>query len=735
MAKRKVTGQTKDYLDKNEEAKAANPERDQYLIRHEQARELYGPQIQKMLLVDQVYRADWTPPQELADSDIEFVGMSRAEVIVQKYTRVLGIRSTKTFNVPPHANTSQEQARCDTLERVLQAYYRMHWAATGSDIWRMVTHMTVLRGRAGIHTLYMPGEEEQPQIRQLCYDPLTYFPIRKVGGQTDWFSKEVWLSTYAMKEYLEGLGLDMPEVEAGDEGYEPLNNSIRLVEIWDKDGYCQVVGPQTVNETELGYGRVTLQEARLGETAMDMPEWSCRPLLAPILPELQGYASLMSKMATGVQELYWPIVIVKDADGTLRHQRFDQRGPLEEIDMGENTQVTVLNPQPNDRLLSNLKNDMNEDISKATMSPVAFSQDIPGSASGNLYDTVLGQIQDDLADVRSQLEHVFGAACGDVLWMLQRFADEQEGGYWEFAIDARPEQRQMSVQITADDIADHFYVEASVKPALPEDKVRNMTIYNQGRQPNPATGVPDLPRSFMISASGLEGLIPDRSEFDRAYKEEVLMANDPEFKATTLAAWKAEFVKKQLEDQKAAEKAMHMLEEKTAAQKMKAIQDGTSTDGILPAEIKTDPAAMGKIAQLMASGQTYEQALGVVQSGAGMGMDQAPGGDQANKDRARKLAQQLLGGELPVAGDGQQSAGQNMPATAPQPVGAPNPTGSQMPGQAQMTGTQGYNTGIPTGVASPAQLGAVPRSQVDPSNLQAEAIIQQIARGQRRPPR
>ncbi len=686
----------------------ATGESGKYLELHEQAKASYSAQIALQLLVDLVYRAAYAVPGDMGDMKIERVGMSRGETIITAMQRKLAIRSEKSFIVNPQSNTAAEQRRADVLGRALKGQYVLHRYATSTDIFRLMTHTFLLRGRSALHTVYMPGEKKDPKIRQFALDPLEYFPVRAYGGEIKYFSIERWVSSYEIRTWLEGLDEKMPDgIREDSNEYDSVNDTVRLVEVWDDDGYCRLVGGQTVQEVETEYDGLTLQEARLGETNMKDSDFSCRPLLASIIPELEGYASLMSKQATGVENFFYPFVAVVDRDGTVRQFKITGRDPAEPIELAEGTEVKPLIIQPNYQVLDHLASEMGKNIGDATLSDFAMGQDVTGDTSGFLYNSRIGQIKDDLSDSRDVLQVTFGAAAGDVLRLWEKFADEQPDGGWTLPIRARQGQRRMSVLLKKEDIQGHGLVEMRIDPALPENKLQTVAMYGQMNKPNPVTGVPDFSRNFMLEYTGIADAIGDRAQFDREWEKEYLLANDQDFKAIQLRAIRAKFKSEELAWKRQADSATDDLREREGARKQKQIEGGLDNGAYLPPEIANDPSKAAQWAQLIIQAGSG-QAAAEMMKGGGLPLGQPGQPSQAggNDQRAAALVQRLIGGE------------------------PPNPAGVQTPQPPEMNGATGYNTGIDTGLAPPAQLGAQPRQATDQANLQVDQMNQLMQTGQ-----
>jgi hypothetical protein len=677
---------------------------------HEQNLTIWNPYIAHQLEVEETWKAEYSVATDIADADLEIKDPSQAKSIINRMMQMIAIRSKIRHEVARYSNSQEEEAIADKLERFCGAYRNELFKRTQKDVFRRSAWGFLMRGRVGMHTLYQPYAKD-PKIRVKMYDGLTYFPVYGDDGM-EFFTRERWMYRWELAAFFQTLSdkevesIDLPDWARLDPKEFETTELLKVIEYWDADKMGWTVEEDLVQQVDLNYGMLTLREARLNDTASDEPRWESESFLGAIVNSLKMDASLASKLANALETYFYPYVVFKSKEGRLMAYPSNQI-PLGGVPVDSDFDIKVINAVSNIEELKEMRNILKEDIDKSTISDVGWNQTGGGDESGFRFNLALGKLEDSVSDTRDQLEKLFGAVMGDVLYMHKRFA--RKGG-WEYTM-MEPTGRHMVQHLTAEDIGEHQEVIVTIKPAMPENLVQAVTILNQLMQPDPATGIPSIPPEWRLKLSGLSDVIGDMTSFNDDMERYQLKALDEEVKQLNLASLRAKHYPELRDMEKRVTRLQRKQAKQEAARVQKEIEEGMTQDVVVPASIATDPVMMQQLASMIQGGAMPQDAVANLEQGLPLGVPGEPVAEGEMQPQPAQTAE-----AFPT----QQTTGQ----IDPQTLSMMQEMGIQMPDS-----LTGYSNGIPPEVAPSPVQGGRPRQAVDRPNLEVEAINTNVRRG------
>lgn len=671
---------------------------------HERSVQNWGEYINHVKDTEKVWKGNYSVNSDIADPELEIAEPSEARAIIKKMMEMIAIRAKKRYEVVRFSNSQNERQTADKLERFCSAYKAEQRKITQVDLDRMACWLFLQRGRVGIQSLYQKNAKH-PKVRQRVFDGLEYFPVYGDNG-IDYFTTEKYMSRHALISFFENMDKKalskledasaiMYMLKYDEEGSEiDVNTEVRVIEYWDDTYTSWAVGSHLISTTKHDFGEVTLREAKLGATPLSDNRWSCEPFLGPIINDLKMKASLHSKLANAIEAFFYPYVLVENRDGKLN--AFPANSvPLAGIDIAPGTDVKVVNATSNDAELKALIDIISNNIDKNTITDVAWNTSL-GEESGFRANLALGLIQDSIADVRDQLEQMFGLSMGDVLMLHERFAPE---GGWDYTM-LDPSGRHLVQSITAEEIGVHQEVNVTIKPAVPQDLVQMVTIYNQLGQRDPVSGKKVFPDEIRLEMSGLADVIGDMTRFNEELERSELYENDEEVAMLRMESLKAKYYPEIRDMEKQISSMENKRMKSDAARAEREIEKGMSDDLVVPAEVLQDPNKLTQLAQMISQGQLPQHALEVVKQGLPMG---APGEPVAQGGIPENVSPETM--------------------ALMQQMGIQGPDG--------LTGYEGMNPEM----APAAVQGAQPRRVVDQPNVEVEGLQEEFDRGALPPPR
>lgn len=678
--------------------------------RHNHAAGQWGNYLAHLEEVEDVWRGQFTIKADLDTPELEIKQPSEGRSIIKKMNEMLSIRADKRYNVVRFSNNDQEKKICDRLERFCHAYENELATRTGQDVFAMAGILTLLRGKCGMQTIFEKNAKS-PQVRVKLWDPMEYFPVYSDDG-IDWFTTEEWMFRWQLVDFFDALserqtarllkdGGRIPNMRKTKDGEEAdLNEQVRVIQYWNDEWMAWALDGHMVERYKHGYGWMTLREAKINATPFKDKRWSQEAFFGPVVDALKMKAKLTSKIATSVEAFYYPHILARSESGEIEvFNPIAMPGDVQPI--GKDGSIEVLNPQSNQGEIRALMDLLNNDIAKGTITDVAWNTEM-GSESGFRANLALNLIKDSVADVRHELEKMFGWVAGDVLRMHKKYAPE---GGWEYSI-LEPEGKHRIQKITADDIGDHQRVRVTITPALPQDLLQMATTKAQLTARDPLTGEYFMHPDVADRILGIEDVIGDMTEATNKKELDLLFSQDEEMKMLRLQSLKTKYAGQIREMQKQTEREQKKQQKRDMAAALRDAENGLNEDIVVPSEIASDPQKMQQYAQLIAQGKLPLQALEAVKSGMPMGM---PG-------------EQSFEGQIP----GQE---QEIPADVQEVM-------AQLMGQQpQPDGMTGYDNGINPMVMPSAMQGALPRPALDQDQLFIEQAEEAERRGALPPPR
>lgn len=394
------------------------------LDQHDFAKGLYGGAILKANEVQQLIENTYNVPSDIADSGNARVSqIVRSRAILEKFRQMLQV-DTMEFSVMPLKAGDAEHKVTSRLERAIGGIDRRIKYETKRDHDRDAAWWYIFRGQAMYEVRFKPeykGKDKFP-IRIYTPDPNTVFPVSGNDGLM-WYTKE----TYVYGRELYGV------LEKGDyattwltEKDDYKNEKYCCVEYWDDTHHAMVCKYEDegklIYSKKHDYGFVPLSIGYCMDTPLASAEWAYSSVIAPVIDSLKQVYILMSKVATGVNLDYYPLVLYISADGkpVVWNPAVNTSADLIHIQPGSD--IKVLNPTPNAQILNQLLSFHLGDISLMTLPDVSFGESPQNLESGFAIAQVMSAVGGAVKDKLPQLEQAAGDCRGNILRLVEQFA-------------------------------------------------------------------------------------------------------------------------------------------------------------------------------------------------------------------------------------------------------------------------------------------------------------------------
>ena len=675
--------------------------------RHRHGVSLYPEWRRFALEVERVYKGNFGPKGEDPPGDLEILRPSDGYALVHKFLRMLSIRSTMTYESPRADDTRKATERADRLEQVTRGYYDELRYATQRNLHRDAVFYALLRGKGAIQTIFDPTA--QLKIRQEALDPFEYFVVPGKEGPR-WFTTERYMQRIELWDYFEGLtprqlkGVNVPALwpdpDNPDEDRMPWD-WLPVIEYWDDEWFGWKVGNHLVATDQHGYGFVPLAEIPFNQTPLSDERWGTMALIGAAVEDLKNLATLRSKMATGVNQFYFPRLYYADPDGGIHVA--DANTPIGEFgEVAPDFKPIVLNPQVNHEALQLLMGNLQSAVGNTTINPMVFDVDLSGAPSGFSVSQFLSIVKDDLADYVDSLQVGLSIAASHLLKMMHAKVGEVPGGRWSFPVRDEKGGRRRLVSVGKDDLEDNFKMLVHVRVDLPQDTLQKSSIFNQLYQDG-QDGKPRIDFRTALELSGLEYSIEDIAAMEKRIDWAWARRVDPEIQAAEIARIKAEHAGELDDWGKIVDKEQRKQERREEAREIRNIERGLSEDVIYPQEL-ANPQAVTQIGLMLESGMTLQGAIDT-----------------------------LMNGGLPLGVPGQQSAVPEGAVADPELQLLISALGKGGPGMGNLAGGlpdgfEGYD-GLDTAALPPAMQGAQPRRVMDQPRVQVEDEQRNAMRG------
>lgn len=391
---------------------------DDVLDLHRFASSLYDESNSRMDEVEEVLMERWEVPRDVADqAGVRVMQPVKGRAIIERFRQMIDIGSLSA-RVMPQKFGEKEDETCSKIERWLSGADRRMKRESGRDHDRDALWWYLFRGRADLEVRFDPKSRGGGRF-PLCVltdDPRYIYPVRGRSGIL-WYTKgyEVYARELRNRKWKKRLKiLD----DAGP------NDLISVVEYWDDKVYMAAtggdVGAEILMKREHRYGFVPIAEARCLDTPMDDAKWSSHPVIGPVIDHLKQVYALASKMATGVNLFYYPLLFGVSASGQAIV--IDPYAPGEPQQIAPGTKLEQVNIQVNHQALQLLMGFYQSDINLLTLPETAFGQEPKSLESGFAISQVMNAVQSAIKDKLPELERALGETRGNYLRLYKQFA-------------------------------------------------------------------------------------------------------------------------------------------------------------------------------------------------------------------------------------------------------------------------------------------------------------------------
>jgi len=435
---------------------------------------------------------------------LEMVKPGRAQAIVNKYITSFLHSSDIRPEVMPlrRAGTRGEDALCANAEYFLrgiidESSYETHNAWLHSGVW-----WNLCGGMMTFKTLYMPQlrDTDQFPIKIFAPDTREVFPI--------YANKSILYMVEQYERYVMDLQAELEalQVSSGrrknwsmpsflDEDGEELDGTeeVTVTEYWDDTYHALRVGEEVVWNKRHEYPCLPYALGFCLPTPLADPAWKGRPVLASVQDSLKQEALLLTKLQTGVQTSFFPIVLVKSEHGELIQL---QTGPgFPSTHLEPDTEVTVINPQPAIGILNAMLSSIISEISRNTLPEIMWAQPPSPARSGYAEEVRFGGTEADLQFMARQIAGALAHAFSNILRITEAFA--REDGFSVYAHKWGQERHEL-VTMKSGDIDGHYTVRVRLKPRLSRELLQQVQMARFMREVGP-DGQPLFPRSWIWS--------------------------------------------------------------------------------------------------------------------------------------------------------------------------------------------------------------------------------------------
>lgn len=526
---------------------------------HLYAKSLYDGALSLASDVEELFKAEFNIPQDTADtatpSGPRVMKPAKARAVLEKYLTLLSVRATMKVRAIPNSTGEQELRRTSKLENWVMGYQRRYQMETKRPLWRHFMYWYLLRGRANIETRLDPAyvNSEYLPIRTFVRDPNSVFPVwgeNGVGWYTCEYERSVWEIKAEIKLRQQGKEEDLwLAVPLPDDDHKRVN----IVEYWDAEYAGATLDGELLYVRHHNYGFVPIEVAHCMDTPLSDMQWAYQSVLAPIMDSMKQQYVLWSKMATGVDLFYWPKILVQSPSGAT--VILDSGAPGVESSIPPDAKVTVISPTPNAQVLQQLHAVLQGDISLGGIPDIAWGIEPTNLQSGFAVSQVLTQILDKIHDKKVNPECALAWDFTHKLELVRDFGaatgfDTRVPSSYEYGETYGRGKQSTLIEITPDDVGDHPYLEVTITPELPQDRLVKAQLAQAYRAPG-VDGKPLLDDQTILEEI-LEIEHPDT--VSRRVREQLLPSQSPSIQTIILAASEHEWREENKELVKLAEK-------------------------------------------------------------------------------------------------------------------------------------------------------------------------------------
>jgi hypothetical protein len=242
-----------------------------------------------------------------------------------------------------------------------------------------------------------------------------------------YYTKEYKVYGRELCKELDGGGYQTAWLTA-EEGYKDCE--ICCVEYWDDTYHALVCKHEDGAESdgELIYSKkhdykfVPLSIGYCMDTPLASAEWAYSSVIAPVVDSLKQVYMLMSKISTGVNMYYYPLIVYISADNrpVIWNPMTNTGEDLVHIQPG--SQLIVLNPTPNAQIINQAMAFHAGDIALMTLPEIAFGKESKSLESGFAYSQVLSAAKGAIDDKLPQLQMAAAGCRSHMLRLIDKFS-------------------------------------------------------------------------------------------------------------------------------------------------------------------------------------------------------------------------------------------------------------------------------------------------------------------------
>ena len=404
------------------------------LEQHEHAKGLYSNAVSRMKEVDELLTGVYEVPKDVRDMKGTTVAQPvLPRAIIERVRQMMAVQ-TATARVIPSKPGEKERNNATKKERWLNGALRRTRYESKRDPHRDAIYWYLLRGRVDYEVRVLPnfaGSGKFP-IQTLTDDPMTIFPVRGRNGIL-WYTKEYTIYARELKHDLRDK-----EENAGFLDGMDANDEIPIVEYWDDTYYAAVAKTESKKGEPDGhllmskkheYGFVPLAEARCMDTPLASAEWAGQSVIGPVVNHIKQVYILASKMATGVNLFYYPLLYGVSPNG--QPVIIDPNNPGEVQPLAVGTKLEVIPVQVNSSVLQQLMGFFKSEINLMTLPETAFGAEPTNLESGFAISQVMNAVASAVSDKLPQMELAMGDLYG--FW-LRLYRDFGAGTGMDFAV-------------------------------------------------------------------------------------------------------------------------------------------------------------------------------------------------------------------------------------------------------------------------------------------------------------
>lgn len=392
---------------------------------HAHAKGLYGAAIVRMKEVDELLTGVYEIPHDVRDmkgTTVTQPVLPRA--IIERVRQMMAIQ-TATARVIPSKSGDKEKENATKKERWIAGALRRTKYESKRDPHRDALFWYLLRGRADYEVRLLPDNAKTGKfpIQTLTDDPMTIFPVRGRNGIL-WYTKEYNIYARELKSDLEAKGEPIDFLLNVDG-----NDEIPAVEYWDDTYYAaavKVAGKEKEKDAETlvmskrhGFGFVPLTEARCMDTPLASAEWASQSIIGPVVSHIKQVYVLASKIATGVNLSYYPMLFGVSASGAPII--VDPYSPGEVQPLAPGTKLEVVPIQVNSSVLQQLMAFFKSEINLMTLPETAFGAEPTNLQSGFAISQVMNATASAVSDKLPPMANAIGDLYGFWLRLYKEF--------------------------------------------------------------------------------------------------------------------------------------------------------------------------------------------------------------------------------------------------------------------------------------------------------------------------